>query len=81
MNRQLGEGKRYAEVERVEEGGEGRQPSAGGVLQAPSLALTRCETSPISARPWSWGFNLPISGPMAAMPSAAFALKDYLNFR
>ena len=44
MNRQLGEGKRYAEVEgveRVEEGGEGRQPSAGEVFQAPSLALTR----------------------------------------
>lgn len=44
VNRQLGEGKRYAEVEgveRVEEGGEGRQPSAGGIFQAPSLALTR----------------------------------------
>ena len=54
VNRQLGEGKRYAEVEgveRVEEGGEGHQPREGRIFQAPSLALTRCETSPISARP------------------------------
>ena len=60
VNRQLGEGKRYAEVEgvegvegveRVEEGGEGRQPRKGRIFQAPSLALTRCETSPMSARP------------------------------
>ena len=41
MNRELGEGKRYAEVDEAEVDGDGHQPGTSRVSQAPSLALTR----------------------------------------